>query len=92
MRIVSFVPAATQALAVLGLRQSLVGVSHACCELVDLSGVDAAVLTRPLVSAASSGPATDAAVRAAVENREELHAVEETRSAQPDWWMPVAPK
>jgi iron complex transport system substrate-binding protein len=72
MRVVSFVPGATAALAALGLRQQLVGVTHECGQVADLSGVDARVLTRSRVPTGGNGAVIDQAVRNAHANKNDL--------------------
>ena len=72
MRVVSFVPGATAALAALGQRQHLVGVTHECGQVADLSGVDARVLTRSRVPTGGSGSVIDQAVRNAHANKNDL--------------------
>ena len=72
MRVVSFVPGATAALAALGLRQHLVGTTHECASVADLAGVDAHVLTRSRVPTGGSGSVVDQAVRNAANARNEI--------------------
>ncbi len=59
MRIVSFLPSATEIICALGLREQLVGVSHCCDYPPEIEGV--AVVTRPASgSGAGSGAGSDA--------------------------------
>ena len=72
MRIVSFVPAATAACCALGLRDSLVGVTHECGGVADLSGLDVRVITRSRVPSGATGTVIDGAVKTARANRNDL--------------------
>jgi iron complex transport system substrate-binding protein len=85
VRIVSFLPAASEMVCALGLEESLVGVSHEC-------DFPAAAKTRPAVvhpamALASLGPAEiDDAVRARLRSADSLYAIDETllRALRPD--------
>ena len=86
MRIASFVPAATELIASLGLRQQLVGVTHACGGLVGLQGVEARLLTRCRVPTGGSGSAVNAAIGQARENHGEVVSTElpELEASRPE--------
>ena len=72
MRIASFVPAATELLASLGVRRRLVGVTHSCAGVTDLSGLDLRLLTRCRVPQGASSSAIDGAVKTAAANHSEV--------------------
>ena len=86
MRIASFVPAATELIATLGVRRRLVGVTHSCAGLTDLSGLDLRVLTRCRVPAGGSSSAIDGAVKTAAANRADVQVFDaaELAAVQPD--------
>jgi iron complex transport system substrate-binding protein len=86
LRIASFVPAATELLASLGVRRRLVGVTHSCAGVADLSGLDLRVLTRCRVPVGGSSSAIDGAVKTAGANRSEVQVFDaaELAALQPD--------
>jgi iron complex transport system substrate-binding protein len=76
LRVVSLVPGATHAVAALGLRASLVGVTHACGDVADLSGLDVPVLTRSRVPTAGTSQVIDQAVRTAAAAGQAVHVLD----------------
>lgn len=86
MRIASFVPAATELFASLGVRRHLVGVTHSCAGIADLSGLDVRVVTRCRVPSGGSSGAIDGAVKTAAANRSEVQVFDaaELAALQPD--------
>lgn len=99
MRIVSFVPGATAGLVALGLRGSLVGVTHECAGVTDLRSAGGTVppaLTECRLPAGGRGrgETIDAAVRTATLERTEIVSVDEKglAAARPDLVvLPEAP-
>ena len=86
MRIASFVPAATELVAALGLRRRLVAVTHSCGGVTDLAGLDLRILTRCRVPAGASSSAIDGAVKTAAANRSDVQVFDanELAAVQPD--------
>src|SRR5687767_2205578 len=82
MRIVSLVPAATQAVAALGMGSSLVGITHECGRVVNLSGSAAKVLTRSRVPTEGTSSVIDGAVRTAAANKSEIQVLDAEALAQ----------
>lgn len=76
MRIVSFVPAATQAACALGFAHQLVGITHECGTTADLTGFDPRVLTRSRLPSAGTSSVIDGAVRNAHATKAELHVLD----------------
>ena len=74
MRIVSLVPAGTEALAALGLAPSIVGVTHECGTVADVG--PAHVLTRSRLPTAGTSSVIDGAVRNAAAAKSELHVLD----------------
>lgn len=79
MKIVSLLPAATEIVAALGLRDSLVGRSHECDFPADVASLPA--LTRARVDSSLASEALDAEVRAIVASRVPLYMLDEARLA-----------
>ena len=79
MRIVCLLPAATEIACALGLRESLVGRSHACDFPADVASLPA--LTRPRVDSSLPSGRLDDQVRRVYATREPLYALDEERLA-----------
>ena len=79
MRIVSLLPAATEIVCALGLRESLVGRSHACDFPEDVAGLPA--LTRSRVDASLPSARLDGEVRRVHATGEPLYLLDEARLA-----------
>jgi iron complex transport system substrate-binding protein len=79
MRIVSLLPAATEIVCSLGLRDSLVGRSHECDFPEDVAGLPA--LTRARVDSSLPSGALDAAVRALYSEKLPIYELDESRLA-----------
>jgi iron complex transport system substrate-binding protein len=77
MRVVSLLPAATEILCALGLRDSLVARSHECDFPADVSGLPA--LTRARVDSSLRSGAIDEQVRALVASRLPVYTLDETQ-------------
>jgi iron complex transport system substrate-binding protein len=77
MKIVSLLPAATEIVAALGLRQSLVGRSHECDFPADVDALPA--LTRARVNSSLPSEALDAEVRRIVASRLPIYMLDEAR-------------
>lgn len=82
MRVVSLVPAATQLLCALGLRDTLVGVTHECAGTADLAGLEARVLTRSRIPSGVAGSVIDGAVKTAAANRNAVQVLDARLLAQ----------
>ncbi len=76
MRIVSFVPAATHAVAALGLSHHLVGVSAECGSATEFGDPAPRVLTRCRLPTMGTSAVIDGAVRNAAAARTELHVLD----------------
>lgn len=83
-RIVSLLPAATEILCALGLRDHLVGVSHECDYPADVSGLP--VLTEPKLDPRAMSTAIDARVREIVQEGLSIYRIQTDllRQLQPD--------
>lgn len=76
MRIVSFVPAATQAVAALGLAPQLAGMTHECATTAELGDAPARVLTRSRLPTSGTSSVIDGAVRNARATQSALHVLD----------------
>lgn len=73
-RIATLLPAATEMVCALGLREALVGVSHECDFPADVVGLP--VLTRPRISLPRNAEGIDLSVRAALEQAASVYEVD----------------
>jgi iron complex transport system substrate-binding protein len=76
VRIVSLVPAATQAACALGLSRSVVGMTHECASVSDLADASPRVLTRSRLPSAGTSSVIDGAVRNAHAAKTDLHVLD----------------
>src|SRR5262245_46836151 len=79
MRIVSLLPAATEIVCALGLRESLVGRSHECDFPEDVASLP--VLTRARIDSSQPSGAIDDEVRRVLESGQPLYELDEERLA-----------